>query len=105
MRTVEERISQKDTAEATQRLQQQIVSDLALLIEQAKKQCSGGQCNKPGAAKPGGKPGGNKKGGTGDNAGTQRSAKDSTERLGKSAAHGQPKPEDVALPAPAFSEN
>ena len=86
MRTVEERISQKDTAEATQRLQQQIVSDLALLIEQAKKQCSGGQCNKPGAAKPGGKPGGNKKGGTGDNAGTQRSAKDSTERLGKSAA-------------------
>lgn len=86
MRSVEERISQKDTAEATQRLQQQIVADLALLIEQAKRQCSGGQCSQPGASKPGGKPGANKKGGTGDNAGTKQSAKDSTERLGKSAA-------------------
>ncbi len=86
MRTVEERIGQKDIAEATQRMQQQIVSDLALLIEQAKQQCSGGQCNNPGAAKPGGKPGGGKKGGTGDNAGTKRSAKESTERIGKSAA-------------------
>ncbi len=85
MRTVEERISQKDTAEATQRLQRQIVSDLALLVEQAKQQCSGGPCNNPGAAKPGGKPGGSKKGGTGDNAGTKRSAKESTERIGKSA--------------------
>ena len=88
MRTVEERISRKDTAEATQRLQQQIVSDLALLIEQAKQQCSGGPCNNPGAAKPGGKPGGSKKGGTGDNAGTKRSAKESTERIGKSVAAG-----------------
>jgi hypothetical protein len=79
MRTVEQRISQQDTAEATQRLQLQIVTDLEQLIEQAKKQCSGGSSKKGGAPKPGGKPGSSKKGGTGDNATTSKSAKDSVE--------------------------
>ena len=76
MRAVEGRMSQQDTAETTQRLQQQIVADLALLIEQAQKECSGGQGKKSGTPKPGSKPGSSKKGGTGENAAANQQAKD-----------------------------
>ena len=79
MRAVEARMSRHDTAETTQRLQQQIVADLALLIEQAQKQCSGGQGNKSGKPKPGSKPGSGKKGGTGENVATNRQIKEGPE--------------------------
>jgi hypothetical protein len=50
---------------------------LEQLIEQAKKQCSGGACKPGDAPKSGNKPGSSKKGGTGDNATPNKSAKDS----------------------------
>jgi hypothetical protein len=82
MRTVEERIQQRDTAETTQRMQQEIVAELAALIEQLNKQCSGGQCNSSNApAKPGSKPGSGKKGGTGNATASNQPAKDSTDTL------------------------
>lgn len=83
MRKVETRISQQDTAESTQRMQQQIVAELDEMIEQLKKQCAGGQCDKSGGKpKPGSKPGSGKKAGAGENTGTNKPAKDSQERQG-----------------------
>lgn len=47
MRNVETLIGRRDTSTKTQEMQKQIVSELDLLLEQTKKQCQGGQCNKP----------------------------------------------------------
>jgi len=78
MRAVEDLIGDRNTSQPTQRLQKQIVEDLAVLIEQAKKQCSGGQGDSDGQKKPSGKPGSGSKAGAGDNKGKSRPAKDST---------------------------
>ena len=81
MREVEDLIEGSNTSQPTQRLQERIVEDLDQLIEQMKKQCSGGPCD--GAGKK--KPGSGSKAGTGENKGESRPAKDSTARTGKDA--------------------
>lgn len=87
MKAVEQRIGRRDTSEATQQIQRQIVADIEQLIEEMNKQCSGGQCNssskcdKPGSPKPGEQA---SKAGSGENSGTSKPARDSEDRLGSS---------------------
>lgn len=54
MRSVQQRISDKDTSKPTQELQQQVVTDLTDLIRQMEKKCNGGQRHRP--RKPSSKP-------------------------------------------------
>jgi hypothetical protein len=87
MRQAEALIAQGETAEKTQQVQQQIVEDLARLIETMKQQCAGGACDKPGQGKPSpGKPSSGSKTGSGENQGTNKPAKDSNPRVGPAAA-------------------
>jgi hypothetical protein len=75
MRAVEARISNKDTSPETQKLQKQILAELAALMEQAKKQ--GGGSKKPGngAGKGSDQPG------EGSGNPTAGPARDSTNRI------------------------
>lgn len=58
MQRVEGLLREAESGPSTQELQQKIVADLDSLLEQAKKNCAGGQCNSPSEAK---KPGAKKK--------------------------------------------
>jgi hypothetical protein len=66
MRSVEERFVSKDSSQATQQLQEDIVTQLRAMLEQQKKkcsQCSGGECDSPGSSSSSGsKPSGSKPG-------------------------------------------
>lgn len=58
MRTVEVRLSGNELDQQTEDLQKQILDDLSSLVQECKKQCQGGNCNKPGSPKKtGAKPG------------------------------------------------
>jgi hypothetical protein len=79
MRTVESRLADKKLDNETKQLQQQILTELAALMQECKKQCQGG------AGKPGSKPG---KSGKGSQAGNNPAgqapadtARDSSEKL------------------------
>ena len=72
MRDAQRRIAGRDTSEATQTVQKQIETDLAKLIEAAKKQCAA--CNKPGSGQ------GQQAGNTGGNP-TPAPPRDSTNRV------------------------
>jgi hypothetical protein len=65
-----------DSSAPTQQLQQEILSDLDELLKQVQKQCSGGQCNKPGT----GSSAGNSNAG---NKPSNKPANDSTARVGE----------------------
>ncbi|HEX5106658.1 MAG TPA: hypothetical protein VFV87_22715 [Pirellulaceae bacterium] len=80
MRAVEARIANKDTSPETQKLQKQILAELAALMEQAKKQ--GGGSNKPGDGQ--GK--GSDQPGTGSGNPTAGPVRDSTGRIEKGTA-------------------
>ena len=87
MRMVEDLIGQRITSDRTQRVQELIVADLAILIEQLKSKCKKGQCKGgKGAPKPSAKPGGKSQGGSGENRGANKPAQDSTDRLGTAQA-------------------
>jgi hypothetical protein len=75
MRTVEERIAQKDTSDQTQSAQGEIIDELKKLIEQAKKQGGGG--NKSASGR------GTGKGGPGDGQVQPGAPQESTDRVGK----------------------
>jgi hypothetical protein len=65
MRSVEERFVGKDSSQATQQIQEDIVTQLRAMLEQQEKkcsQCSGGQKDSPGSSSSGSKPGGSKPG-------------------------------------------
>ena len=78
MRSSQERIAGKDTSAETQTGQKEILSELAKLIEQTKKQCNGGGNGKPGSGKSSAAAGA----GTGDARPGQ--ASEATDRVGKS---------------------
>ncbi len=85
MRTVEELISQQKTSSKTKRLQQEILDDLAVLIELQKKQCA--KCKAAGKSKP--KSGQPTQGNSA--AGDPTRPLESTERVGQEKV----KPEDI----------
>ena len=78
MRSSQERIAGKDTSAETQTGQKEILSELAKLIKQTKKQCNGGGSGKPGSGKSSAQAGA----GTGDARPGQ--AREATDRVGKS---------------------
>jgi hypothetical protein len=88
MRTAEELIGRRDASATTQRIQQQIVTDLDQLIEQMNKQCAGGQSSSAGKPSPSpdkqGKPG--SKAGSGENRGGSKPARESETRVGQNDA-------------------
>ncbi|MGI8979125.1 MAG: hypothetical protein ACR2FY_07865 [Pirellulaceae bacterium] len=78
MRSSQERIAGKDTSAETQTGQKEILSELAKLIEQTKKQCNAGGNGKPGSDKSSAQAGA----GTGDARPGQ--ASEANDRVGKS---------------------
>jgi hypothetical protein len=80
MRLAENLMGRQVTSEETQRVQRQILQDLERLIEETKKQRSGGQAAVPSPAKPGVKPSGKSRAGSGENTGVSQPAKESTDR-------------------------
>lgn len=77
MEQVKSRIDSGDTADETQFMQKQIVSDLDALLDILNKKCQGGQCKNPSSkpsAKPGSKPkAGSNPGGKSNNPDAQKS--------------------------------
>lgn len=87
MRRVEDLIMQRNTSESTQRMQQEIVDELAQIIEKLQKQTSQNQSSKPsGSPKPGNRPGDKKSNGDGAAKPGNKPARESTDRIGKSDA-------------------
>ncbi len=87
MRAVEELIAEQETAEKTQRIQQQIVAELTEMIQLVKKQCD---CQSPkqqqpqaGKPKPGSKPGPQKKGNQPGNQAGNKASSESQMRDGE----------------------
>ncbi|MFN0019211.1 MAG: hypothetical protein ACKVP0_13190 [Pirellulaceae bacterium] len=78
MRVSQEKIAGRNTSAETQTTQKEILADLSKLIEQTKKQCSGGGKGKPDGGKSSAKAGA----GTGDV--RPGPAKEATDRVGKS---------------------
>ncbi|HEX5033644.1 MAG TPA: hypothetical protein VFW62_04135 [bacterium] len=78
MRLVEERIAGKDTSDETQSAQKEILADLAKLIEQTRRQCSGGNnSGKPGSGKS------SPQAGAGNGEVRPGPAREATDRVGK----------------------
>jgi len=80
MRLAESLIGRQVTSQQTQRLQQQVIQDLARLIEELNKQGQSSQSGAPSPAERGAKPKGKSRAGSGENTGTTQPAKDSTDR-------------------------
>ena len=84
MRTVEERLALGDSGKETQALQQEILAELAKMIDQTCKKCNGGGKAKPGNKSKPGQP----KGGQGNGQVAAQGPQKSTQRLDKGKADG-----------------
>ena len=81
MRLAELLISRQVTSKETQGVQQQVIRDLERLIDEMQRQSADGQGGTKSPVKPGSKPDGTGRAGSGEDAGSDQPARESTDRI------------------------